>query len=262
MLTLKICDKNNNILAEENGENIDFLYEKKYNEGDRIEISGSEFMTVQLSEKLKESIIYVPGKTLSYEIPFGEKLAAYADGAWDGDKNRIRVGKTPEEEIYSKRNIALNSAAKRFEKTYFPYAEANYVTRDEAGFEERNAIDGVIETAGHGVYPFQSYAGGAREDLEYYLYFGRKVEIEKIVFYLRADFKDDHDTYWKSLNVEFDDGEKIGAHFIKSGEAQVLELKRPKITEKIHLTDFKQISYPLSWAALSQIEVYGKIIKQ
>lgn len=261
MLTLKIYDKNNNVLAEKSGEKIELLYDKKYNEGDRIEISGSEFMTVRLSEKLKESIVYVPKKVLSYTIPFGEKLVAYANGTWDSDKNKISVEETGDDKIYATRNIALNSAAKRFEKSYFPYAEANYVTRDEAGFEERNAIDGVIETAGHGVYPFQSYAGGAREDLEYYLYFGRKVEIEKIVFYLRADFKDDHDTYWKSLNVEFDDGEKVAAHFIKSGDAQELKLEVPKVTEKIHLTDFKQISYPLSWAALSQIEVYGRIIK-
>jgi hypothetical protein len=32
-------------------------------------------------------------------------------------------------------------------------------------------------------------------------------------------------------------------------------------TDKIHLTDFKQAADPLSWAALTQIEVYGKYVK-
>ena len=35
-----------------------------------------------------------------------------------------------------------------------------------------------------------------------------------------------------------------------------------KKTKTIHLTNFKQVSYPFSWAALSQIEVYGKYIKK
>ena len=33
--------------------------------------------------------------------------------------------------------------------------------------------------------------------------------------------------------VEFDDGEKVAAHFIKSGDAQELKLEVPKVTEKM-----------------------------
>lgn len=262
MLSLKIIDKDDNILKEVQDEKIDLIYDKPYSEGDKIVInSDKEFLSLKLSEKLAESIVYVPGKLFEYKIPFGEKLVAYDEGTWNGAKNRITAYETPEEEIYKTRNIALNSTALRYEERYFPYAKANYVTRDEAWFEERNSIDGVVCTKGHGPYPFQSYAGGAREDIEYYLHFGRNVEIEKIIFYLRADFKDDHDTYWKSLNIEFDDGEKTPVNFVKSADAQEYVLKMPKITKSIHLTNFKQAAFPLSWAALTQIEVIGKYIK-
>lgn len=262
MLSLKIVDKTGKMLAEDAGEKIDFLYNKEYCEGDKIIISADkDFLSLKLSDKLKESIVYVPEKIFEYAIPFGEKLVAYEEGTWNGKTNRITAFETADEEIYKERNIALNSTALRYEERYFPYAKANHVTRDEAWFEERNSIDGVICTSGHGMYPFQSYAGGAREDIEYYLYFGKEVLINRIVFYLRADFAEDHDTYWKHLSIEFDDGEKLPAEFIKSKDAQEYVLRVPKKTKYIHLTDFKQAAFPLSWAALTQIEVYGRYLK-
>lgn len=262
MINLKITDKDNNILKETSGDNLRVVYDKAYNEGDKITItSDSEFLSLKLSETLAESIVYVPGKVFEFKIPSGEKLMVYAPGTWDGTNNVITAAETPEEEIYKTRNIALNSTALRHEERYFPYAKANHVTRDEAWFEERNSIDGVVHTNGHGAYPFGSYAGGAREDIEYYLYFGKTAEIYEITFFLRADFADDHDTYWKSFDIEFDNGEKISAKFEKSGEGQTITLSKPAKTSSIHLTNFKQAAFPLSWAALSQIEVKGRYIK-
>lgn len=263
MLNLKIKDKDENILFSKSGKNISCEYNSVYNEGDKIviELEDCEYIKIKIEESLAESIVYVPGKLFEYSIPFGEKRVAFKEDAWTKEKNIITVSEATDDEVYSYRNIALNSTAKRYEERFFPYAKANYVTRDEAWFEERNSIDGCICQDGHGPYPFQSYAGGAREDIEYYLYFGKKAEIDKIVFYLRADFQDDHDTYWKSLSVELSDGTKIPANFIKSNKAQTLELDKKYITESIHLTDFKQASDPLSWAALTQIEVFGKLIK-
>ena len=36
--------------------------------------------------------------------------------------------------------------------------------------------------------------------MEYYIDFGTPVEVEKAVFFLRADFP--HDTYWKEMDIE------------------------------------------------------------
>ncbi|MBQ3425600.1 MAG: hypothetical protein IJH37_00455 [Clostridia bacterium] len=112
---------------------------------------------------------------------------------------------------------------------------------------------------GHGAYPHHSWAGGAREDLDFYLEFGTDTEVKKVVFFLRTDFP--HDTYWKSLDVKFSDGTVKTMNLEKTAKGQALCLDVPLVTKSIHLTDFKQASYPLSWAALSQIEVYGRYLK-
>ena len=91
---------------------------------------------------------------------------------------------------------------------------------------ERNAIDGVLENKGHGNFPYHSWAGGARDDLEYYVDFGTEVEVEKLVFYLRADFP--HDTYWKNIDIEFSDGEIVTANFEGVADGQEVVLKEKK----------------------------------
>ena len=101
--------------------------------------------------------------------------------------------------------------------------------------------------------------GGAREDLEFKLDFCHRVSVEKIVFYLRSDFP--HDTYWKIVDVEFSDGSIEHAEFegIVDGQAIQFEAKE---TTYVKLVNFHQISYPLSWAALTQIEVFGNYMKE
>jgi len=218
-----------------------------------------EFIELKVDRALKESIVYIPNKSLEFEIPFGDFKLGYDSNAFCGDTHTISV-KEAEEKAYKFRNIALNPYDKRGQKKYFPHAYANLVTREAVCFYERNAIDGICENEGHGDYPYHSWAGGAREDLEYYIDFGAEVEVEKLVFYLRADFP--HDTYWKNIDVEFSDGSRVTAEFDGIKEGQELILPEKVKTKIVHLTNFKQVSFPLSWAALSQIEVYGKYIKE
>ncbi len=218
-----------------------------------------EFVSVKLDETLKESIIYLPNGSFEFEIPFGSLRRGYDANAFCGDSHKIYAKET-DEKAYEIRNIALNSHDRRGQKKYFPHTYANLVTREDVCFFERNAIDGISENEGHGDFPYHSWAGGAREDLEYYIDFGREVEVEKLVFYLRADFP--HDTYWKNIDIEFSDGSRITAEFEGTKEGQEVILPEKMLTKTIHLTNFKQVSFPLSWAALSQIEVYGRYIKE
>jgi len=209
---------------------------------------------------LQEGIIYVPSSSIEFEIPFGNLLQGYDEKAFSGKRHHIKVREPEEEEIYTVRNISLNSHDRRGQKKYFPHAYANLVTREDVCFFERNAIDGICDNEGHGAYPYHSWAGGAREDLEYYIDFGTEVEVEKLVFYLRADFP--HDTYWKNIDIEFSDGSRITADFEGTKDGQEVILPEKVLTKTIHLTNFKQVSFPLSWAALSQIQVYGRYIKE
>ena len=262
MIELDILNQNNEVLLSRKGNDIDCVYEGIYQEGDRIVIhkKDTEFLSIQLDENIAESIIFAPSSTVEFEIPDKNLKRGYAQEAFSGSNHRIRVGEITEEKAYGIRNIALNSHDKRGQKRYYPHAYANLVTREDVCFFERNAIDGICENKGHGEYPYHSWAGGAREDLEYYIDFGTNVEVEKLVFYLRADFP--HDTYWRAVDIEFDDRSRVTANFEKTADGQELVLPEAKITRRVHLTNFKQAELPFSWAALSQVEVYGRYIKE
>ncbi len=262
IIEVKVLNSKGEVLFSESGRSIDTVYNATYDEGDKIVVKAAdtEYIAIKLDEYLKESIIYMPSSSLEYEVPHGKLMQGYDDKAFSGNSHRIVVYE-PEDEIkYGTRNISLNSHDLRGKGRYFPHAYANLVTREDVCFYERNAIDGVIDNSNHGSYPYHSWAGGAREDLEYYVDFGTEVEVEKIVFYLRADFP--HDTYWKSIDVEFDDKTITTAEFIETADGQELILPEKKKTRIVHLTGFKQAVYPFSWAALTQVEVYGNYIKE
>ncbi len=261
-MELKIINKNKEVIFSQIGQAIDCIYEGEYCEGDKITVSaqGVEYIKVKLDETMKEAIVYAPNGSMELEIPFGNRRVMYDKDAFLGASHRLIASEATDEEAYGIRNIALNPYDMHGKARFFPHAYANLVTREDPCFFERNAIDGVCDNSSHGGYPYHSWAGGAREDLEYYIDFGTEVEVEKLLFFLRADFP--HDTYWKSIDVEFSDGSRESASFSKTAEGQALILEEPVLTKTVHLTNFKQVSYPFSWAALSQIEVYGKYIKE
>ena len=258
MIKCTIYDINKDIKAEFVGENIDVFYDDYYKEGETVKVlSNTEFVSVSFDESQKQSIIYIPDHEFIYELPMS-RLSSYDRASWEKKGHKIVINEI--ENGFETRNIALNSVDFLDNKKAFPHASASFFTRGDTVFEPKNAIDGICDNSNHGEYPYHSWAGGAREDLIYSIDFGTEVEIEKIIFYLRADFP--HDTYWKSLNVAFSDGTKAAASFEMTADGQALVLDAPKITTTIDLLDFKQAAQPLSWAALSQIEVVGKYIKK
>jgi len=262
MIEIKILTSTGEEKFSAKGLEIDTIYNGEFDKGDKIIIRkpDTEYISIKLDETLEESIVFSPLSTIEYPIPFGELKKGYDDKAFEGETHRIIVYEPEDAVKYGTRKISLNSHDIRGQKKYFPHAFANLVTREAVCFYERNAIDGITSNDGHGNYPYHSWAGGAREDLEYFIDFGTQVEVEKLVFFLRADFP--HDTYWKSLDVEFDDKTYYTADFIKTGEGQELILPEKKTTRILHLTNFKQAELPFSWAALSQVEVYGNYIKE
>ncbi len=266
----KFCAKGATIKTEYNGRLI---------QGDKIKIrvDGANTIALQLDPSLKESFLYLPNRSFTFTIPSERELQmGYAPNAFGGDKHLIAVREIEEDEFCENRNIALNSHDLRKKTGGYPRASANFVTREEPCFYERNAIDGEKNNQGHGPYPYHSWAGGARNDLEYVLDFGREVEIEKLVFYLRADFVHDqitdlpHDSYWKNIDIQFDDGEVIKGEFVldntdlnpENSKGQEIILNTKKKTKKIKLTNFTQVTEILGFAALTQIEVFGQYIKE
>ena len=260
MINLKIIDKNRTEKFSASGVSINECYKGVYEQGDKIiiDMEDIDYISVKLDANMEEAIIYSPSRCFEFPIPLDRERGCYNPESFVSDENLIQVKEITHEDFYSYRKISLNPYDTKGSKS-FPHADANYVTRNEACFYARNSIDGVIRSDFHGNYPFHSWAGGAREDLEYYLYFGGEVEIDKIDFYLRADFP--HDTYWKSIDIEFSDGSRINGEFKETEKVQTVAFEKKRSTY-IHLTNFKQAVYPLSWAALTQIEVYGNYIKK
>ncbi len=265
IINLKLIRANGDVKFKAYGDEIDERFEGEYEDGDkwRAELCDSEFVKLCLDDSLAESIVYVPDGVFEFLVPRDRELTScYAPGAFSGDSHRVRCSEPTEAEIYGDRLISLNSHDRHNVPKYFPHAVANFVTREDPCFFERNAIDGVIDNSGHGNYPYHSWGGGLREDLEYEVHFGMPVEVSRVVIFLRADFP--HDTYWKEADVEFSDGTRIHADLKGVAEGQAVEFE-PKLTEYVKLTGFKQQRLEdgsLSFAALTQIEIYGKYIEK
>ncbi len=265
IINLKLIRENGDVKFKAYGREIDEHFRGEYEMGDkwRIELTDTKFVKMKLDALIGEAIVYVPDGIFEFLIPFDrERQACYAPGAFGGDDHRIAVSEPTDAEIYDERLISENSHDRHNVAKYYPHAVANFVTREDPCFFERNAIDGVIDNSNHGMYPYHSWGGGLREDLEFEVHFGADVEVSRVVLYLRADFP--HDTYWKECSIEFSDGEKIPATLIGTAEGQVIEFE-PKITEMVKLTDLRQQRLEdgsLSFAALTQIKVYGKYIKE
>ncbi len=265
IINLKLLRANGDVKFKAYGNSIDEHFHGEYEEGDkfRIELCDTEFVKLKLDETLAESILYVPDGTFEFTVPMGYELnACYHPTAFRGDDHRIICEEPDECEIYGERLISRNSHDRHNVPKYFPHAHANFVTREDPCFFERNAVDGVIDNSNHGMYPYHSWGGGLREDLEFEVRFGTEVEVSRVVLFLRADFP--HDTYWREMDIEFSDGTRTHATLQGVAEGQTVEFE-PKKTTYIKLTGFKQQRLEdgsLSFAALSQIEVYGKYIKK
>ncbi len=265
ILNLKLLAANGDVKFKAYGEDIDVRYEGVYEPGDkwRLELTYCEFVKMRLDSTMAESIVYIPDGTFEFLIPFDyERNCCYGQEAFSGDSHRVTVSEPTEAEIYEERLISLNSHDRHNVPKYFPHAVANFVTREDPCFFERNAIDGVSDNLGHGPYPFHSWGGGLREDLEFEVHFGMEVEVNRVLIHLRADFP--HDTYWKEVDLEFSDGSKVHVDLEGTAEGQNVEFE-PRKTEFVRMTGLKQqrlADGSLSFAALSQFSIYGKYIKK
>ncbi len=259
-----------------------------YQEGDRLVFETGEetFGVCKVHSTIPEAILCMPKHRFSFEIPFGEALRGFAPGTFDGAQT-VHIRKASEEELKQYRNLCFNplDARKPIEVVdpdapewsnptdspaiavgeieAYPHAYADRVTRNEGCFYVRNAIDGVVQTGGHGNYPYHSWGGAVHEDLTLAVYFGRPVRVDKLRLYLRADYALDaegreHDTYWHTAQIQLSDGFVTEIHPIKSAEGQDFDLGE-HTTEwmKFSRLDPLQHEGSLNFAALTQIELWG-----
>ena len=138
----------------------------------------------------------------------------------------------------SYRNLALNVNDTHENTTCFPHAFANVETRGESVFAAKNAIDGVTANECHGEWPYDSWGINRNPDAEMTVDFGREVEIDRIILYIRADFP--HDNWWKKVTVTFSDGEEKEFSLKKTGCGQefTFEKKKSDLGEAVQADSF------------------------
>ena len=257
MLSLKVINKNERTVAWARGEEeVNLMVAREYEEGDRIllEVSGEkEYVWVQLDDAFGKNLVYLTGN-FNYNIPFGEKRINISPKVFSGDKHLISARRAKDFEIKSYRNLALNVNDNHENTSCFPHAYANVETKGEAVFAAKNAIDGVTANECHGEWPYDSWGINRNPNAEMTLDFGREVEVDRIIIYLRADFP--HDNWWKKMTITFSDGEDMELSLKKTGSGQEFTFEKKKISW-LKVSHLIQSSEPSPFPALAQIEVYG-----
>lgn len=257
-LVLKIVDKDNNILMEKSGtDELVMVYRGEYQEGDRIELETDEinaFYYIQFDDVKGKSYVYLTGK-VDYVIPFGEKAVNTSPRLFKGDVHLLSVKKAMPEELDNYRNLSENVWDQHGQVNCYPHASANVETRGESVFAALNAIDGVLASESHGMWPYASWGINRRDDAAWKLEFGRPVDIEKIAFYSRADFP--HDNWWVNGTITFSDGSKEVLDLTKTGEAQYFDIQKKGI-EWLELSQLIKADDPSPFPALLQLQVYGR----
>lgn len=259
-LDLTIVDKDGNVLARKGGEDsVTLVYTGEYAEGDRIILTTSEHdlhVIWQVDDALGTAMCYVTDD-VTYQIPFGEKKKVYSPKTFSGSRHYLFARVADEDEIGRYRNLALNVADQHDVKGCYPHASANVETRGESVFAARNAIDGVHANYSHGGWPFESWGINRDPKAEMKVDFGRKVWIDSLKIYLRADFP--HDSYWTEGTVTFSDGSSEVLKFVKTDKGQTFKIQ-PREIEWLTFGTLIKAEDESPFPALTQIEVYGKDI--
>lgn len=248
--------RNGQILASAQGEGeASLLYRGEYMEGDSIAFAaGGCRAIVQVDQQVAPARVYLPDGAFIYRLPLaGDNLAVYPPRTFAGDLHLISIRPDVSNEY---RNLARNPADQRGDVTAYPHATANVETRNESVFAARNTIDGVHIAGGHGEWPYGSWGIGARTDAELTLDFGRKVEIDRMVLYLRADFP--HDAWWICASATLDDGFEITFPLEGKDGAQAVDLGGKHVVRSLKLHNLVKCDMPSAFPALRQIEVYGR----
>ncbi len=259
-LSIKVLDKNGKTICVSSGEDfVSLVCTAEYKEGDMVVLETSQkniHVFLQVDDALGQAFCFITDH-VHYRIPFGEKRISYSPKAFLGNRHYIFARAASEEEICAYRNLALNVCDQHGDTHCFPHASANVETRGEAVFAARNAIDGVCENRSHGEWPYESWGINMRDDAEMTVDFGREVEADRIVLYTRSDFP--HDNWWRQVTLTFSDGTSVDWEMEKSSQAHVLSVEKKKITW-VKLSNLIKADDPSPFPALSQIEVYGRVV--
>ncbi len=261
ILTIKVTDSKGAVKCMDSAQDFaSLVVSQSYEPGDCIWVETSEknvHVWLQLDDALGRELVYL-ADNVCYTVPFAEKRTNITPKAFAGELHYLYVRTAMEEEVYQYRNQARNVCDQHNVRNLYPHAYANVETRGEAKFFACNAIDGMCENRSHGIWPYQSWGINRQDDAALTVDFGRPIETDKIVMFIRADFP--HDNWWTQVTLSFSDGSTVYWPVEKNRFAQVLKFDKRTITW-VRLENLQKADDPSPFPALTQLEVYGTVAK-
>lgn len=257
MIVITVRNAAGNVLAHaEHAEEALLRADRVYEAGDVIEIAcdTTKHLWVQMEATVLPGEVYLPDGRMTWRVPAGEHRLAYSTAAFCGKRNIVTARAMTDEEVRARRNIARNPADLRGDTDFFPHCTANVETRGESTFAARNVIDGMRHNDHHGLWPFQSWGIGAREDAFCTLDFGREVVVDEMALTLRADFP--HDAYWVSGHVVLSDGAEYAFPLEKTADRQYISLGTHTV-RWMRLERMQKSDDPSAFPSLTEWEVFG-----
>ena len=230
---------------------------REFQAGDRLKISAgtnAAVFAVNLDPALGEVCVCATNGVFEFALP-DPKQRVYPPAAFAGSAHRFAARPLAPAELDGYRNLARNPYDVRGPAMAFPHATATNEYHNMPVFAARCAIDGFAENHRHGGWPNQSWGPEKTGEQWWQVDFGRKVQVDKVVIRLRADFP--HDKVWSSGVLVFGDQRKLTVHFEHTAEPQVFHLDRPVEIDSVRLEKLKQ-DEPLAWCALTELEVWGR----
>jgi len=186
----------------------------------------------------------------------GLLILTVASAVWAEGTNLFRgVYLEPGKTVTDYRNVALNPLdSTNREPVSFPHATSNS-EYNQHEFAARCAIDG--NRRNNDVHGLGSWGPQKQPDVWWRLDFGRPVEIDKLVLFLRAAWTPadaPHDSYWEQATIEFSDGstEKLALKQVASG--QEFPLAKRTVSWLV-LKNLKPAAD--QWCALCEFEAWG-----
>ena len=254
MITLFIENRDGETLAAASGEAACRLtYDAAFREGDRLRIEAPRGL-LWLEGALPSVPLYLPTGAAAYAIPFGAERKILAPQAFSGARHCFSARVPEVGETEARRCLSCNPWASHEPNGLFPFASANVETRGEAAFAARNAIDGLLETHGHGEWPYTSWGINRDPAAALRIDFGRPVRADEAVLYLRADFP--HDAWWREGTLRFSDGSALTLKLEKTGKGQRFPFPA-RVTEWVVLDTLIKADDPSPFPALTQLQLFG-----
>ena len=161
-----------------------------------------------------------------------------------------------EEQVYARRNLAVNPYDTPGTEGCYPHATDNIGPRDESIFIPRNAIDGMYANAYHWDYPYQSWGINRNPDAALTIELKTPCLVDEVRLTLRADFP--HDNYWVRASLDFSDGSSETVSPAKTALPQAFGFGEKRI-RWVKLHSLIPSEDPSPFPGLTQIEIWGRV---